>query len=102
MARTTIIDYTKRELAPRFKEAGPAIQAWATSTIFSMQESFATNYGDYDKAGDMEDEAYYAGAIDILKWMLEEFTTKPETDIGTDGEPYVRDDEVHHSTATHP
>lgn len=63
MARTTII-WTK---TPESKRPS------RKRIVKTLKEMFEHDYRDYDKAGDVDDAAYYAGRLDAVHDLLYSF-----------------------------
>lgn len=75
MATTILPEYLQRQIknpseGVGWEDAVTALRIAATRFIESAQ-------GDCDKAGDVEDAAYYEGQVDVLTWLLDEITVVP-------------------------
>lgn len=72
MARTEVTDYTERPLSKM-----PLGELRA-----ACQEAYASAQGDEDKAGDVDDAAFYEGNVNALKWVLGLITVDPDNKEG--------------------
>ncbi len=48
----------------------PPLKPGADENVQGFYEAYVSAFGDYDKAGDMEDAAYYGGLIDAYYNVL--------------------------------
>lgn len=57
-----------RTFVPDFRDLDPDMDL--KEVLAEIRQEYVISWGDYDKAGDMEDHAYYAGLIDAYNRVV--------------------------------
>lgn len=76
MARTTIIDYTTRELVPEWTTPSRT-KLLAAALVAQLQETYKSAQADLDVTTDPEAANYYAGVMDTATELLSQLTIAP-------------------------